>query len=227
MVKMKFYGHSAFKLVGKKNIVFDPGIFKGRILVPQEEKVDVICITHRHKDHFGNAAALAKKHKALIVGNKQTIGFAYRKGVPSKLLRHLQDGKTLVLDGIRIAGYRLKHGFAFMRFIVKVMGFVLNMEGVTFAHLGDTVWCYNLREIKTDVLFIPIGGIVSFNIEKAVEVVKVINPSIVVPIHTETSISSTDFRLFQQLMKKKARGIDVEAMKIGETIDLKDNVRKK
>ena len=227
MVEIKFFGHSAFRLTGEKSVVLDPGIVKGQILVPQEEKADVICITHRHKDHFGNAAEMAKEHKAHIVGNKQTIAVAYKKGVPAELLRHLQDGKTLVLDGIRITGYRLKHGFVFMRFIVDVMGFVINMEGATFAHLGDTVWCDNLRKIKTDVLFIPIGGIVTMNIEKAVEVVKIINPNMAVPIHAETSISSTDVRLFEQLMKKKVPGIDVEAMKIGETIDLRGNIRKK
>lgn len=220
MIKMKFYGHSAFRLIGEKSIVLDPGIVKGKALVRDDEETDVICITHRHKDHFGNAVEIAKKHKAYIVGNRQTIALAYKKGMPAKSLKYLQDGKTLVLDGAAITGYRLKHGFPFMRFIIRVMGFVLIMEGISFAHLGDTIWCENLRRIEADILLIPIGGIVTFNIKKAVEAAKIIKPKLVVPIHAETSVSATDFRLFEQLMRKKTRGIDVEVMKAGDSLDL-------
>ncbi|MFX1598875.1 MAG: MBL fold metallo-hydrolase [Promethearchaeota archaeon] len=226
MVNVKFYGHSAIRLTGEKNIVLDPGIVKGEILVPDKEETDIICVTHKHKDHFGNAAEMAKRHEAWIVGNKQTIAVAYRKRVPIKLLKYLQNGKTLTSNGAVITGYRLRHGFPFMRFMVDVMGFVLSMSGVSFAHLGDTVWCENLRRIKTNILFVPIGGIVTFNVKKAVEVVRMIKPDIVVPIHAETSISTTDFRLFERLIRKKTRGISVETMEIGETIEVGASMKK-
>ncbi|MFX1486048.1 MAG: MBL fold metallo-hydrolase [Promethearchaeota archaeon] len=227
MVKMKFYGHSAFRLTGEKSIVLDPGIVKGKALVPYEEKTDAVCITHRHKDHFGNAVQIAEKHKAYIVGNEQTIAVAYKKGVTAKSLKYLRDSRTLVFDGVSITGYSLRHGFPLMRFIVKVMGFVISMGGVSLAHLGDTVWCENLRRINADILLIPIGGIVTFNIREAAEAVKIIRPKLVVPIHAETSISTTDFRLFEQMIREKTQGIYVKAMKIGETVDLGDIIRKK
>ena len=74
-MKIKWLGHSAFLIstLNKVNILIDPFI-RDNPSCPVEVddlKADIICVTHGHKDHFGDTVELAEKNGATIICNHE------------------------------------------------------------------------------------------------------------------------------------------------------------
>src|SRR5947208_1883147 len=72
--RLTYYGHSAFKLVtpGDKVVFIDPWLQNPRLengkqLLAEVDRADVICITHGHFDHVGDAVEIAKKTNAKLM----------------------------------------------------------------------------------------------------------------------------------------------------------------
>ena len=71
-VKLTWLGHATFKIQtpGGKTVLLDPWV-QGNPACPdnlkQFDKIDTMLITHGHFDHIGDAVALAKKHKPVVV----------------------------------------------------------------------------------------------------------------------------------------------------------------
>src|SRR5207302_4221027 len=73
LTQLTWYGHSAFKLVtAGGNVIFIDPWLKNPVLKDGEEilkkigHADVICLTHGHFDHVGDAVEIAKKTKAKL-----------------------------------------------------------------------------------------------------------------------------------------------------------------
>lgn len=61
---------------------------------------------------------------------------------------------------------------------------MLEMEGCRIYHAGDTGLIEGMRSLgRVDVAFLPIGGKFTMDIDEAVEAVRWISPSVVVPMH--------------------------------------------
>ncbi|MCK4443792.1 MAG: MBL fold metallo-hydrolase, partial [Thermoplasmata archaeon] len=65
-------------------------------------------------------------------------------------------------------------------------GYVFEYEGKRIAHLGDTYIDGVSRIENVDILFVPIGGHFTMNIEEAIEALRVIQPKLAIPMHYNT-----------------------------------------
>jgi len=63
------------------------------------------------------------------------------------------------------------------------VGFILTIDNVRYVICGDTDFTPELKKIKCEVLFVPIGGNFTMNAAEAAECVNIIKPKIAVPIH--------------------------------------------
>src|SRR3989339_634319 len=67
-MKIRWLGHSAFLLHGKDRILIDPFLTGNpkAAVKPEEVDCDIICVTHGHFDHLGDAVSIARRTGAEV-----------------------------------------------------------------------------------------------------------------------------------------------------------------
>jgi L-ascorbate metabolism protein UlaG (beta-lactamase superfamily) len=97
------------------------------------------------------------------------------------------------------------------------MVYTFDYNGVNIVHLGRMKGVPSRSEVEAfgtvDVLLAPVGGGGGLNAAKAAEVISLLQPGIVVPMHYKTEDSKTDLNLINQFLKEMGLGNTVEAQK--------------
>ncbi|HYB92636.1 MAG TPA: MBL fold metallo-hydrolase, partial [archaeon] len=95
-------------------------------------------------------------------------------------------------------------------------GYVFELGGNRFVHLGDTYLDGVQRLANIDVLFIPIGGFFTMDINDAVKALDIIKPQAAIPMHFNTF---DQIRADPYKFKKRAAnaGHKVIVLSVGES----------
>ena len=72
------------------------------------------------------------------------------------------------------------------------VGYIIEIDNVKYAILGDSDLTDEVKKIKCDVLFVPIGGTYTMNAIEASELTNIIRPSLVIPVHYNGIVGSKD-----------------------------------
>lgn len=164
-MEITWYGHSCFRITerGNASVVTDP--FDHKVVGYKELslRADIVTISHDAPGH--NFTKVVKGAKWQIDGpGEYEIGGVFLTAVP--VGKHDQNGNG------------------------RNMVYVFDYDGITVGHLGDLKAVPSRKEVdafgKIDILLVPIGGGKSLNAAKAAEVVNLIEPGIVVPMHYKT-----------------------------------------
>ena len=170
---------SSIKISDGLTIYFDPYDIKEK--VDNVDKADYIFITHPHWDHFDlDSINSLVNEKTIIIG-------------PSSVIEKLDSNyKTLEVKPENI--YNLNN-ISFMTVpaynIDKeyhpkdagYVGYIVTLNNVTYYIAGDTDVLDELKVIKADVIFLPVGGTYTMTREEAVDLANTIKPKYAVPIH--------------------------------------------
>jgi len=158
-----YLGHSSFKLKGKNaSVIVDPFDSKKVGLKYSSNEADIVSVSHEHKDH--NAVGVIKGEPKVISGPGE-----------------------YEIKGISILGFPSFHDSKKGEERGKNTIYVFEIDGIRICHLGDLghklsdSLIENLGDI--DVLMIPVGGIYTIGPTEAVEIVKNMEPSFVLPMH--------------------------------------------
>ena len=176
-MNIQYYGHSCFKITTKPagratediSIFFDP-FDKSVGLRPPQGQADIIFVTHQHHDH-NNIEAL--KGNPIVI---DTPGEYAIKGVNAVGIDTFHDTKEGSLQG-------------------KNTVFTIDSEDIKVCHLGDLgaeLSPHQMEEMEVDILFVPIGGKYTLDGEKAADLVRKIEPKIVIPMHYKINGSTID-----------------------------------
>jgi L-ascorbate metabolism protein UlaG (beta-lactamase superfamily) len=177
-MNIQYYGHSCFKITTKPSgratddvVVFTDPFDRSIGLRPPQGQADVVFVSHEHSDH-NNAEVL--KGDPVILNNP---GEYYAKGITAVGMDSFHDTKGGVEKG---------HNTIFL----------FESEEVRLCHLGDLgteLTPDQLEEIEgVDILFVPVGGDSTLNGAKAAEMVRKIEPKIVIPMHYKLSGTEMD-----------------------------------
>lgn len=175
-MNIQYYGHSCFKITTKPagrgqedvNIFLDP-FDKSVGLRPPQGQADLVLVSHNHADH-NNAEALKGEPAVLDLPGEYSV------------------------KGVNIVGFHTEHGPT--QNPVPNTVFILEAEDLKICHLGDLgkdLTEKQLEEIDgVDVLMIPVGGNYTIDGKKAVEIIKKIEPAIIIPMHYKINGSTID-----------------------------------
>jgi L-ascorbate metabolism protein UlaG (beta-lactamase superfamily) len=177
--RFTWYRQSAFRWAGDQVTVYIDPWGTGGAAPP----ADLILITHAHSDHFQprEIAQLTKDGTKLVAPHDVAARL-------SGDVTPVAPGESHVVGGVHfstvpaynVVEYRLgAHPKA-----NAWVGFVIELDGASYYHAGDTDHVPELDDIKADVTFLPIGrGPFTMDPEEAAGLAKVIAPEIAVPMH--------------------------------------------
>ena len=221
--RIRWLGHSGFEIeLANKILLIDPWLTGNPLAAMKAsdlKRADIVCVTHDHEDHLGDAVEICKRTGATFVGIYELGVFAEENGV--KDVVGINIGGTVSVKGITISMVQAFHSSN----RGAPTGFVIKAEGKTIYHTGDTSLFGDMKLIgeihRPDVALIPIGDYYTMGPREAAEAVKLIKPDIVIPMHYQTlpvlSPSAEDFIKF---VKEKAPKVKVVALKLGEVYQL-------
>lgn len=194
--------HDTFRIAGSKVVYIDP--FKVR----NQDKADVILVTHDHPDHLSpdDLAKVCTSETQVVASPLCKDGV---KNLKAKQTTFLEPGKKTSVAGIEIEAvpaYNLNKfrepGQPFHSKEKPGLGFVVQMDGTRVYHAGDSDFIPEMRSIKCDVALLPVSGTYVMTAEEAAEAAAAIKPRIAIPMHYGAIVGSeADAAKFKSLVK--------------------------
>ena len=167
VVEITWLGHSCFKIKGKEvTLVTDP--YNGSIgYSPAKLEADIITLSHHHPGH-SYVAGIEGNPKVLQGPGEYEVSEVFVTGIST--FHDSSEGKS--------------HG--------KNTIYLIEMDEVRLCHLGDlghVLLPHQVEELGTvQVLFIPVGGVSTIDARIAAEIVRLLNPKLVLPMHYQTEV---------------------------------------
>ncbi|MFV0559459.1 MAG: metal-dependent hydrolase [Enterococcus sp.] len=194
-MQITYHGHSCLSLVvANERIMIDPFITGNPLsdLTVEDVRVDWLLITHGHGDHIGDMIQLAKNNDAVIIGSAEIATYAQNQGVRAHGMNiggtyTFPFGKVKMVYAQHSSGYTVD---GVTHYMGEAAGYILESEGVTIYHAGDTAYYSDMQligeDFSIDCAFLPIGDNYTMGISDAVRAVKSIQAKKVIPIHYNT-----------------------------------------
>lgn len=164
VMEIVWYGHSYFRLKDRNATVVTDPYDKTLGLPLPHPKADIVTISHAapHHNYLGGVKG---DYKVIDGPGEYEIKEVFVTGID--MVAPKKDGK----DGTA----------------PKNTVFVIYMEDMTICHLGDLHHVPTQNQVEDldniDVLLVPVGGQNALNAAQAAEVISLIEPQIVIPMH--------------------------------------------
>lgn len=198
--KIEVLCHSSIRICKNNMIIYiDP--FK---VEKEYNDADIVMITHSHYDHFSeNDLKRVIKENTVILTVEETYERTVKLGVKKENIIIVKQNGIYNVNNLEIEtvpAYNLKK--LFHKKSSQWVGYIINFENERDYIMGDTDFVEELKQIKCDVLFMPIGGIYTMNVKEAAECVKTLKPKKVIPVHYGEIVGKyKDAEKFKELIK--------------------------
>jgi L-ascorbate metabolism protein UlaG (beta-lactamase superfamily) len=227
-MNIRWLGHSAFSIStdNELNILIDPFITDNPACPVDVEdlQADIICVTHGHKDHFGDTVKLAELNNAIIVCNHEHSIYLSEQELETM---GMNIGGTVDIEGIKITMVNAIHS-SDMDFIEEIgpggssCGFILELENERrIYHSGDTGIFGDMKTVIKDIYrphiaLLPIGDRYTMGIREASLAARWIEPEVIMPMHYNTyPVIEQDPYHFKDMVEKSIQ-TRVAVLKPGE-----------
>ena len=197
-MEITWYGHSCFRLTerGMATVVTDPFDSDAIGYSPLKLKADIVTVSHEAPGHSNTDAVKGTSHVITGPGEFE-IGGVFITGVqtdnPGKKNKD-QPRNTL---------------------------YVYDYDGITVAHLGDLKSVPSQAEVEAlgtvNVALVPVGGGGGLNAAKAAEVVSLLEPNLVIPMHYATP----DVKISLDTLSKFLKEMGLSANAVEKQVSLK------
>jgi len=197
---IRWHGHSCFELRDGATVITDPHDGKSIGIPAPNLKGDIVVISHDHFDH--NCARVVKGQGLSII----------------------RDPIMTVDRGVRIQGIETCHDSQNGEKRGKNIVFKIEMDGVTFCHLGDLGHMLDEEQLAQigvpDILFIPVGNVFTLDVKSAVRLAEEMRPKVVIPMHYRIGGLSLSIRPVDDFL---AGFPEDRVLKVGNEMEFKQN----
>jgi L-ascorbate metabolism protein UlaG (beta-lactamase superfamily) len=182
-MEITWYGHSCFRLTERAlaTVVTDPYDSESVGYEPLKLKADIVTSSHDAPGHSMLNAVKGYSH-AITGPGEFEIGGVFITGVQT--------------DGMGKKAAELPRNTLY----------VFDYMGLTVAHLGDLRSVPTQAEIEAlgtvNIALVPVGGGTGLNAAKAAEMVSLLEPNIVVPMHYQTPANKMPLDKLDKFMKE-------------------------
>jgi len=174
-------GHSCFRIRGRQAaVVTDPyppdlGYSLGK------PTADIVTVSHQHPSH------------------------SYVQGVGGEPKLVTRPGEYEI-SGVLIIGIPTFHDAEGGGKRGKNTVYLMEIDGMTICHLGDLGHVLTAEQVEeiddVDVLLLPVGGVSTINAPMAAEVIRQIEPKVVVPMHYKTPALNRELGTVEKFLKE-------------------------
>ena len=180
-VDIDWLGHSCFRIKGSHGVIitdpFPPGL--GYSLGKPTARI--VTVSHQHPSHsyvqgVGGEPRVVKGPGEYEIGDVLILGIAtFHDAVGGK-----NKGKNTV--------------------------YLMEVDGMSICHLGDLGHVLNAEQVEeiddVDVLLLPVGGVSTLNAPMAAEVIRRLEPKVVIPMHYKTPAISRRLGTIDEFLKE-------------------------
>ncbi|RPJ28583.1 MAG: lactamase [Chloroflexi bacterium] len=186
-MEITWYGHSCFRLTERNyaTVVTDPFDNKSVGYDAIKLRSDIVTVSHDAPGHNNTDAVKGTSHVIDGAGEFE-IGGVFITGVQT-------DGGS---------GKKKKDKEKGAQNTI----YVFDYDGITVAHLGDLKEVPTQSEIEAlgtiNVALVPVGGGGALNAAKAAEIISVIEPNLVIPMHYATPAAKVSLDSLNKFVKE-------------------------
>jgi len=192
-MEITWLGHSCFRIKGKRAAV----------------------ITDPYSPDLGYS--LGKPTARVVTVSHQHPGHSYVQGVGGEP-RLVTGPGEYDIGGILIMGVATFHDGEKGKERGKNTVYVMEVDEVSVCHLGDLGHVLTAEQVEevdnVDVLLLPVGGVSTVGASKAVEVVRQLEPRVVIPMHYKTEALSRQLDSVDKFLKEMGVGEVVSQPKL-------------
>ena len=180
-MEITWYGHSCFRLKKRgAGVVTDPCGKDVGYTIPRL-RADIATISYDHPD-YNNCALLQSKPKVINGPGEYEVKGVFITGIATYLKKSKGPNRP------------------------KNTIYLLDFDGLTVCHLGNLDHVPSQTQVQAlsdvDVLLIPVGAIGTINANQAAEVIGLLEPKIVVPMHYKTSATKRRLQPVGRFLKE-------------------------
>jgi L-ascorbate metabolism protein UlaG (beta-lactamase superfamily) len=180
-VDITWLGLSCFRIRGSQAVVvtdpFPPGL--GYTLGKQT--ADIVTVSHPHPSH------------------------SYDQGINGEH-RLVKGPGEYEISGVLILGISTFHDSVKGQSRGKNTIYLMEIDGVNVLHLGDLGHVLSDEQVEeignVDILLLPVGGVTTINAAMAAEVIRKLEPKVVIPMHYKTPKSERDLEPVENFLKE-------------------------
>ena len=177
-----YLGHSCFRIRGSQAIIitdpFPPGI--GYTLGKQT--ADIVTVSHGDPSH------------------------SYAQGVTGA--HTIKGPGEYEIAGVLVLGVTTFHDAVKGQNKGKNTVYLFEIDGVNVCHLGDIGHIPTDEQLEQvgsiDILMVPVGGVSTINANMAAQIVRKVEPKIVIPMHYKTAKTKRDLEPVESFLKEMA-----------------------
>jgi L-ascorbate metabolism protein UlaG (beta-lactamase superfamily) len=168
-VEITWLGHSCFRIKGKEATVVTDPYDESLGYPPRKLSANVVTVSHPHPGH---------SNLREVEGNPRVL-----RG----------PGEYEIAD-ILIIGIPTYHDSEQGRKRGKNTAYLIEVDELTVCHLGDLGHQLSPQQVEqlgsVQVLLVPVGGVSTIDAHLAAEMVRLLSPRIVIPMHYRTEATS-------------------------------------
>ena len=180
-MNISWLGHSCFRIGGRQ----------------------VTVITDPYSPTLGYS--LGKPNAHIVTVSHQHPGHAYVQGIGGEPRRVTGPGEYEI-SGVLIIGIATFHDAEGGGKRGRNTVYLIEVDEVSVCHLGDLGHVLTAEQVEeidnVDVLLLPVGGVSTINAPMAAEIVRQLEPKVVIPMHYKTQALNWELEPVDRFLKE-------------------------